>query len=70
MSDRNNESNSDSQTLEEEQAMKGQIEYKCVLILGLGEKTSRILTEYAAQGWELVAVWWGWHYLKRAVDQG
>lgn len=50
--------------------MKGQNEYKCVLILGLGEKTSRILTEYAAQGWELVAVWWGWHYLKRTVDQG
>jgi len=42
-------------------------EYKCVLILGLGEKTSRILNEYGQNGWELVSTSWGWHYLKREI---
>ena len=32
-------------------------EYKCVHILGFGETTGRILTEYGRQGWELVCVW-------------
>ncbi len=42
-------------------------EYKCVLITGLGEKSTRILNEYGQQGWELVAVVWAWHYLKRPI---
>lgn len=42
-------------------------EYKCLLILGLGEATTRRLNEYGLQGWELVAVWWCWHYLKRPI---
>ena len=42
-------------------------EYKCVLILGLGERTTRILNQYEQQGWELVAVCWGWHYFKRPI---
>jgi hypothetical protein len=28
-------------------------EYKCVFIGGLGEKTTRVLTQYGQQGWEL-----------------
>lgn len=43
-------------------------EYKCVFIGGGAEKTSRILTEYGKQGWELVCIWWAWHYLKREVE--
>lgn len=42
-------------------------EYKCVCILGLGEATSRALTTYGEQGWELVTVWWAWHYLRRPI---
>jgi len=42
-----------------------QFEYKCVCIWGAGEKTSRILNEYGREGWELVAVTWVWHYLKK-----
>lgn len=40
-------------------------EYKCVGIFGFGEKTSRVLNSYASEGWELVCVFWAWHYLKR-----
>jgi hypothetical protein len=43
-------------------------EYKCVLILGFSERTSRVLNEYAQQGWELVTVVWAWHYLKRPIQ--
>ncbi|MBM4430999.1 MAG: DUF4177 domain-containing protein [Chloroflexi bacterium] len=42
-------------------------EYKCVSIWGGGEKTTRILNEYARDGWELIAVCWVWHYFKRRV---
>ena len=42
-------------------------EYKCVLILGGGEKTTRMLNQYGEQGWELVAVTWSWHYFKRLI---
>ena len=42
-------------------------EYKCVLILGLGESTSQKLNVYGREGWELVCVYWAWHYLKRPV---
>lgn len=42
-------------------------EYKCVLILGLGEKTTRVLNEYGQNGWELVSTNWAWHYLKREI---
>ncbi len=42
-------------------------EYKCVGIAGGAEKTARILNEYGQQGWELVCVWWAWHYLKREL---
>lgn len=48
--------------------MTQQYEYKCILIWGLGEKTSRVLNEYAQQGWELVTVVWAWHYLKRPIQ--
>ncbi len=44
-------------------------EYKCILILGLSEKTSRILTEYGKQGWELTCVWWAWYYLRREITE-
>ena len=43
-------------------------EYKCVFIWGAGEKTARVLNEYGRDGWDLIAVWWCWHYLKRAVS--
>jgi len=44
-------------------------EYKCVFIGGLGKSTSRRLSEYGREGWELVCVWWAWHYLKREIRQ-
>ena len=37
------------------------------LHLGLGEKTTRVMTEYGRDGWELVAVTWCWHYFKRRL---
>ena len=40
-------------------------EYKCISIVGFGEKTTRILNEYAKDGWELVCTWYIWFYLKR-----
>ena len=47
-------------------AMK-RFEYKCVWIVGGGEKTSRVLNEYGREGWELVCVVGMWHYLKREL---
>jgi len=44
-----------------------QYEYKCILIFGFSEKTSRVLNKYAQQEWELVTVAWAWHYLKRPI---
>lgn len=43
-------------------------EYKCVPILGGGERTTEILNEYGRQGWELICVWVIWHYLKRPIE--
>lgn len=42
-------------------------EYKCVCIIGGGEKTTRVLNEYAQQGWELVSTWYVWHYFKKHI---
>ncbi|HWQ65860.1 MAG TPA: hypothetical protein VN372_03200 [Methanospirillum sp.] len=42
-------------------------EYRCVAILGLGERTTRILNEYGRDGWELVCVVVFWHYFKRPI---
>jgi hypothetical protein len=47
-------------------AMNG-IEYKCVLIVGGGWRTTQILNEYGKDGWELVTTCLFWHYFKRAV---
>ncbi len=44
-------------------------EYKCVMILGMGERTTRILNEYGQMGWELVYVVLFWHYFKRPLDE-
>ena len=43
-------------------------EYKCVCILGAGERTTKVLNGYGQDGWELVCSWWVWHYFKRAVN--
>ena len=42
-------------------------EYKCVYILGAGQKTTSILNEYGRDGWELVSTWWIWHYFMREL---
>ncbi|MFZ5643837.1 MAG: hypothetical protein ACOY46_09635 [Bacillota bacterium] len=42
-------------------------EYKCILILGGGNRTTRLLNEYGREGSELVSVVWAWHYFKRPV---
>ena len=42
-------------------------EYKCVCIVGGGEKTTRVLNEYGRDGWELVAATGIWHYFKREI---
>ncbi len=34
----------------------------------LGGNTSRILNSYGQEGWELVAVFWAWHYMKRTLQ--
>jgi len=44
-------------------------EYKCVCIMGAGEKTTRKLNEYGREGWELVCIWWVWHYFKREIKR-
>ncbi len=46
-----------------------QYEYKCVLIFGFGEATTRRLNEYGREGWELVEVVWCWHYFKRDLQK-
>ena len=43
-------------------------EYKCVFIWGGAEKTSRMLTSYGKEGWELACTSWVWHYLKRPIE--
>lgn len=43
-------------------------EYKCVAIMGNGERTTRILNEYGKQGWELVSVMLFWHYFKKEIQ--
>jgi len=43
-------------------------EYKCVFIWGLAAKTERILNAYGRDGWELCAVCWCWHYMKKPVE--
>ena len=42
-------------------------EYKCVWIIGAGERTTRILNEYGKDGWELAATCVFWHYFKRPL---
>ncbi len=44
-------------------------EYKCVLILGFAETTTRRLNEYGREGWELIDTWWAWFYFKRELDK-
>jgi hypothetical protein len=43
-------------------------EYKCVYIWGFGRRTSAVLNDYGREGWELVCVWWAWHYLRRPLS--
>lgn len=42
-------------------------EYKCISILGGGERTSRIMNEYGKDGWEFVSSWGIWYYFKREI---
>ena len=44
-------------------------EYKCVAIMGLSGATTRALNRYGSEGWELVSVWFMWHYFKRPVSE-
>jgi hypothetical protein len=43
-------------------------EYKCVCIIGAGERTTKILNDYGREGWELVCTCWVWHYFKKAMN--
>ncbi len=42
-------------------------EYLCISIFGGAKKTTRVLNEYAARGWELVDTHALWFYFKRAL---
>jgi hypothetical protein len=42
-------------------------EYKCVAILGAGRATTEVLNRHGEEGWELVTVWFIWHYFKRPL---
>lgn len=53
--------------IEVEKSMK-KFEYKCVFIIGLGDKTTRVMNEYGSQGWEFVNSSWCWHYFKRELN--
>ena len=44
-------------------------EYNCVPIWGLGAKTTKVLNTYGAQGWELVSVFYVWHYFKSPIEK-
>jgi hypothetical protein len=44
-------------------------EYKCISILGGAEKTTRILNEYAKEGWELINTWYIWFYFKKTITK-
>jgi hypothetical protein len=43
-------------------------EYRCLFIWGGGRRTSQVLNEYGKEGWELVSIWWCWHYFKRPLE--
>jgi hypothetical protein len=43
-------------------------EYKCVCIVGAGERTTRLLNSYGLEGWELVCTCLFWHYFKRPAQ--
>ncbi len=45
----------------------GPHEFECVFIWGMSEKATRVLNEYARDGWELVTVFWCYHYLRRSL---
>ena len=40
-------------------------EYKCVVIMGSASSATRIMNEYAKEGWEFVHSYGIWHYFKR-----
>ena len=43
-------------------------EYKCISIMGDGEKTTRVMNELGREGWELVTAHaFIWHYFKRPL---
>jgi len=44
-------------------------EYKCIFILGAGERTTRILNEYGRDGWDLINTWAIWYYFKRPIAE-
>ena len=46
-----------------------QYEYKAILIIGGGKKTSELLTKYGKEGWELISVNWIWFYFKRLLQK-
>ena len=43
----------------------GKLEYKCICIFGWGRNKTRVINEYAKDGWQFLSVWGLFHYFKR-----
>lgn len=47
--------------------MEQKYEYKCVTICGFGKKKTKVLNEYAKEGWEFITATIDWHYFRKML---